>query len=400
MNDRDENRILKDIHDGFEASGEHLSDDFLNSTELFPDKKSGPVKRNVIIWTAAVAACAAVCIISVTAADRLTDRDRILTAEHQESGTPAYSAGEISPEREEKEDYPAETDEKKSSEKRDETYAVTEAYSGKTETSDNYKPVTEVKETDRNGTEENTLKPAVTTIKISGTAGSEHTVKETPKPVPAVTKTEAVTSLSVKETPRPAIAPAVTKTESVPSQTVKETQKPQPGNADSPTGNETPEPQITSVSKPAGIPDKDSATFKPSAEDESEKYQTDIPESPYMPSRPAEEAVPFPQEIPIMFPVNPDTRPVTVPQPAAPEAEISFSENIYWTAENSMGAAVYEDEKFVYTVMYPDRYMVNLYFPGSNEYLTYTLDGALKSGKVTIKRLSAAGLPFCTVSAK
>lgn len=342
MRDKNKNsELLSNIHKGFEASGKHLSDDFLNDESLFADKKSAGIKHRKGRWFYVTAACAAVAAVAlVTAVNRFTDRERMLTAELSENENTVQTAAvsdvteniifteysEITVT-----SAAAHSKDEKRNEKTNETGAVTEVFEERTETSEMNNPV-----------------PAVTEITVQ----TDSTVKPSETVTLALTEAESVKPSEVTKSelpPSPAEVPVITAPEKVEENTAL------PGEM----VDDSPEIFI-----PESLPECPEGT------------KTD----------------------------SPVTGPVFVPDSEKTERVICFVLNSTATEEcvkpDTAYAKVYEDERFIYTVRDPDSFLVVLKNYSAGAETVYTLDEAVSSGEFTISELAEAGLPNCVVSPK
>ena len=95
---------------------------------------------------------------------------------------------------------------------------------------------------------------------------------------------------------------------------------------------------------------------------------------------------------------SPVTGPVFVPDSEKTERVIRFVSTV--TEECVRPDAVYEDERFIYTVREPDSFLVSVKYSLTGKEFLYTLHEAVSSGEFTISELAEAGLPNCVVSPK
>lgn len=326
-----DNELLSDIHEGFEASGKHLSDDFLNDENLFADRENADIKHRKISRFYVTAACTAAAAVALVAAvNRFTDRDRMFTAELSENENTVQTAvvsevpdEKIFTEYSEKTRTSAATEPE--NEKNYETGAVTEVFEDRTETSEMKKPA-----------------PAVTKITLQ----TNSAVK--PLETVAVTEIKPVKPSDVTETESPSV-PTEFPVLTIPEQREEDVTIPKDMENDSPE-----------IFIPEGLPERPKDT------------ETE----------------------------SPVTVPVYVPDSEKTERVICFVLNNTATEECVRPAAVYEDDRFIYTVRDPDSFLVSVKYSLTGKEFLYTLDEAVRSGEFTISELAEAGLPNCVISPK
>lgn len=330
---KSDNELLSNIHEGFEVSGKHLSDDFLNDENLSAARENAGIKHRKVSPFYITAACtAAAAVVLVAAVNIFTDRDRIFTAELSEnemtvqtSVVSAVTEETLFTEYSEKTWTSAvtEPENEKRNEKTDETGAVTEVFEEKTEASEIKRPA-----------------PAVTEI----TVRTDSTVK--PSETVAVTEAESVKFSDVTETELPP-APA----------------------------------ESTVLTTPEKV-DEDVTIHGDMELDSPEIF---IPER--IPECPADTETDLPVTVPVFVPDSEKT-----------ERVISF---VLTAAEECVSPdAVYEDDRFIYTVRDPDSFLVSVKYSLTGKEFLYTLDEAVRSGEFTISELAEAGLPNCVISPK